>query len=109
MQAVGGGRGRGCKLGAPCFAAAAAAAACTAAAALELEYVGPEIKVKIELEASSCCGALLRATELCCECELIGPLQLDTLKPGEWRRAKPSELKLLRQFLAQNTVDSDDE
>lgn len=39
----------------------------------------------------------------------IGPLQLDTLKLGEWRRAKPSELKLLRQFLAHNAVDSDDE
>ena len=39
----------------------------------------------------------------------IGPLQLDNLKSGEWRRAKPSELKLLRQFIAQNAVDSDDE
>ena len=39
----------------------------------------------------------------------IGPLQLDNLKSGEWRRAKPSELKLLRQFIAQNAVDSDGE
>ena len=39
----------------------------------------------------------------------IGPLQLDNLKSGEWRRAKPSELKLLRQFIAQNAVDSEDE
>ena len=31
------------------------------------------------------------------------------LKSGEWRRAKPSELKLRRQFIAQNVVNSDDE
>ncbi len=30
----------------------------------------------------------------------IGPLQLDDLKTGEWRRAKPAELKLLRKAIA---------
>jgi len=30
----------------------------------------------------------------------IGPLRLDDLKVGEWRRAKPSELKLLRKAIA---------
>ena len=30
----------------------------------------------------------------------IGPLRLDGLKPGEWRRAKPAELKRLRQAIA---------
>ncbi|MDH3981678.1 MAG: rRNA pseudouridine synthase [Kiritimatiellaceae bacterium] len=30
----------------------------------------------------------------------IGPLQLGDLKPGEWRRAKPSELKPLRKAIA---------
>lgn len=31
----------------------------------------------------------------------IGPIRLDGLKPGEWRTAKPSELKLLRQAIAE--------
>ena len=31
----------------------------------------------------------------------IGPIRLDDLKPGEWRRAKPSELKLLRIAIAE--------
>ncbi|WP_372807081.1 pseudouridine synthase [Pontiella sp.] len=31
----------------------------------------------------------------------IGPIRLDELKPGEWRRAKPAELKLLRAALAE--------
>ena len=30
----------------------------------------------------------------------IGPLRLDELKTGEWRRAKPAELKLLRKAIA---------
>lgn len=30
----------------------------------------------------------------------IGPLRLEKLKPGEWRRAKPSELKLLRKAIS---------
>ncbi len=36
----------------------------------------------------------------------IGPLGLDDLKPGEWRRAKPSELKHLRQFIAKKAMDA---
>ncbi len=32
----------------------------------------------------------------------IGPIRLDDLKPGEWRRAKPSELKLLRAAIAES-------
>ncbi|MBT8046285.1 MAG: hypothetical protein KJN67_03865, partial [Pontiella sp.] len=32
----------------------------------------------------------------------IGPIQLGDLKPGEWRRAKPAELKLLRKVIAGN-------
>lgn len=31
----------------------------------------------------------------------IGPLRVDNLKPGEWRRAKPSELKLLRKAISE--------
>jgi len=31
----------------------------------------------------------------------IGPIRLDELKPGEWRRAKPAELKLLRKTIAE--------
>jgi 23S rRNA pseudouridine2605 synthase len=31
----------------------------------------------------------------------IGPIRLDDLKPGEWRTAKPSELKLLRKAIAE--------
>lgn len=31
----------------------------------------------------------------------IGPIQLGDLKPGEWRRAKPSEMKLLRQAMSE--------
>jgi 23S rRNA pseudouridine2605 synthase len=31
----------------------------------------------------------------------IGPIRLDELKPGEWRRAKPAELKLLRQAISE--------
>ena len=31
----------------------------------------------------------------------IGPVRMDDLKPGEWRRAKPSELKLLRAAIAE--------
>jgi 23S rRNA pseudouridine2605 synthase len=30
----------------------------------------------------------------------IGPLRLDDLKTGEWRRAKPAELKILRKSIA---------
>jgi 23S rRNA pseudouridine2605 synthase len=30
----------------------------------------------------------------------IGPIQLEGLKPGEWRRAKPAELKFLRAELS---------
>jgi len=30
----------------------------------------------------------------------IGPVRLDNLKSGEWRRAKPAELKLLRRTIA---------
>ncbi|MDF7807207.1 pseudouridine synthase [Pontiellaceae bacterium B12219] len=30
----------------------------------------------------------------------IGPLRIDDLKPGEWRRAKPAELKLLRKSIS---------
>ncbi len=29
----------------------------------------------------------------------IGPIRLDELKPGEWRHARPAELKLLRQAI----------
>lgn len=29
----------------------------------------------------------------------IGPIQLEDLKPGEWRRAKPAELKFLRKAI----------
>lgn len=32
----------------------------------------------------------------------IGPIRLDNLKPGEWRRAKPAELKLLRKAISEN-------
>ncbi|NNJ69664.1 MAG: rRNA pseudouridine synthase [Kiritimatiellales bacterium] len=32
----------------------------------------------------------------------IGPIQLGDLKPGEWRRAKPAELKFLRKVIAGN-------
>ncbi|HEY5622019.1 MAG TPA: pseudouridine synthase [Pontiella sp.] len=32
----------------------------------------------------------------------IGPIRLDELKPGEWRRAKPAELKLLRQAVTES-------
>ncbi|MCF7847875.1 MAG: rRNA pseudouridine synthase [Kiritimatiellales bacterium] len=31
----------------------------------------------------------------------IGPLRLDNLKPGEWRTAKPSELKQLRKLIGE--------
>lgn len=31
----------------------------------------------------------------------IGPVRLADLKPGEWRRAKPAELKLLRKAIAE--------
>lgn len=31
----------------------------------------------------------------------IGPIRLDDLNPGEWRRAKPAELKLLRKAIAE--------
>lgn len=31
----------------------------------------------------------------------IGPLLVDTLKPGEWRVARPAELKLLRKAIAE--------
>lgn len=31
----------------------------------------------------------------------IGPLRLDEMKPGEWRRAKPAELKILRKAIAE--------
>jgi pseudouridine synthase len=37
----------------------------------------------------------------------IGPIRLDELKPGEWRRAKPAELKLLRQAITQTTKTSE--
>ena len=30
----------------------------------------------------------------------IGPIRLDDIKPGEWRRAKPAELKILRAAIA---------
>jgi len=30
----------------------------------------------------------------------IGPIRMDDMKPGEWRYAKPSELKLLRKAIA---------
>ena len=39
----------------------------------------------------------------------LGPLALDQLKPGEWRRVKPAEMKLLRQFMAKKAIDSDPE
>ena len=39
----------------------------------------------------------------------IGTLELDDLKPGEWRRAKPAELKRLRTLLDKKSVDSDEE
>ena len=39
----------------------------------------------------------------------LGPLSLDQLKPGEWRRVKPAEMKLLRQFMAKKAIDSDPE
>lgn len=32
----------------------------------------------------------------------IGPIRLDDLKPGEWRRAKPAELKILRSAIAES-------
>ena len=32
----------------------------------------------------------------------IGPIRLEGLKPGEWRRAKPAELKLLRKAIAES-------
>lgn len=32
----------------------------------------------------------------------IGPIRLDDLKTGEWRRAKPAELKILRAAIAQS-------
>lgn len=35
----------------------------------------------------------------------IGPIRLDELKPGEWRAAKPSELKLLRAAIAERKKD----
>jgi 23S rRNA pseudouridine2605 synthase len=31
----------------------------------------------------------------------IGPIRLDGLKPGEWRRVKPAELKVLRKALSE--------
>jgi 16S rRNA U516 pseudouridylate synthase RsuA-like enzyme len=31
----------------------------------------------------------------------IGPIKLENLKPGEWRHAKPSELKQLRKLIAE--------
>ena len=34
----------------------------------------------------------------------IGPIQLEDLKPGEWRRAKPAELKFLRQTIANKKI-----
>jgi len=36
----------------------------------------------------------------------IGPIRLGELKPGEWRRAKPAELKLLRQAIADKKASS---
>ena len=35
----------------------------------------------------------------------IGPLRLEDLKPGEWRRAKPAELKFLRQAITEAKSD----
>lgn len=35
----------------------------------------------------------------------IGPLRMDDLKPGEWRRAKPAELKILRKSIAEAKVE----
>jgi len=36
----------------------------------------------------------------------IGPIQLDNLKPGAWRTAKPSELKFLRKAIADQKNDA---
>jgi pseudouridine synthase len=38
----------------------------------------------------------------------IGPLKMDDLRPGEWRPAKPSELKLLRQAIAESKSTAND-
>ena len=35
----------------------------------------------------------------------IGPIRLDELKPGEWRRAKPAELKILRQAISESKTE----
>ncbi len=39
----------------------------------------------------------------------IGPLHMDSLKLGEWRCLKPSEMKILRKYISKNAVDSEDE
>ena len=39
----------------------------------------------------------------------IGPLHMESLKLGEWRRVKPSEMKVLRKYISKNAVDSEDE
>lgn len=36
----------------------------------------------------------------------IGPIRMDELKPGEWRYAKPAEMKLLRKAVADRKLDS---
>lgn len=36
----------------------------------------------------------------------IGPLRLTDLKPGQWRRVKPTELKLLRKAIAEKKKES---
>ncbi|MBN2686064.1 MAG: rRNA pseudouridine synthase [Pontiellaceae bacterium] len=36
----------------------------------------------------------------------IGPLRMTDLKPGEWRQAKPAELKLLRKAIAEKKMES---
>lgn len=36
----------------------------------------------------------------------IGPVRLDQLKPGEWRRAKPAELKLLRKAIGEAKTET---
>lgn len=37
----------------------------------------------------------------------IGPLRMDNLKTGEWRKAKPSELKLLRKAIKDARSDAE--
>ncbi len=39
----------------------------------------------------------------------IGPLHMESLKLGEWRCLKPSEMKILRKYISKNAVDSEDE